>query len=71
MTGRVGGSEGREGSLWAMGRPEIFSPRKEGAMEGSRQDAPGLTHHAGFQERPAGGDPQADGTSLPPTPSSV
>lgn len=64
---RVGGGEGREGALWAMGRPEIFSPRKEGAMEGSRWDVPRLTDHAGFQERPAGGDLQADGTSLPPT----
>lgn len=45
---RVGGGEGREGALWATGRPEIFSPRKEGAMEGSRQDVPRLTRPCWF-----------------------
>ena len=52
--GKVGGGEGREGALWATGRPEDFSPRKEGAIEVSRQDVPRLTDHAGFQERPTG-----------------
>lgn len=52
--GKVGGGEGREEALWATGRPEDFSPRKEGAIEVFRQDVPRLTDHAGFQERPTG-----------------
>lgn len=42
-------------ALWAMGKTQaLFSLRKVGAMEGSRQrDVPSLADQDGFQERTA------------------